>query len=88
MYNRRKSLGSKKLIHIKDDNDTFSSNKKLSIRLKRVFFAILDLMKTTNGIDKVLRFFQYFSYIQQFRMKLLLNKSNIQGNGNCRVLTP
>ena len=79
MYNRRKSLGSKKLLHINDDKDSYPSHKKLWIRLRRVFFSILDLMKTTNGIDKVLRFFQYFSYIQQVRMRLLLSKSGIQG---------
>ena len=68
------------MIHEEDDD--IIHKRTFTNRLRRVFFAILDLMKTTNGIDKVLRFFQYFGYIQQFRMKLFLKKKGLQGNNN------
>ena len=85
MQYKLKRIGSRKIIEEVDEDEIILQKRSFSNRIKRVFFAILDLMKTTNGIDKVLRFLQYFGYIQQFRMKLFLKNPNLQGKNNLRI---
>lgn len=60
------------------DDSCLDKKQKFSKRIENVFLSILDILKTTNGVDKFLRFFQYFSYIKQFKLKLLLKNKNVQ----------
>lgn len=67
--------------HITYIDDACLENKEpLSMRIEKVFLSVFDILKTTNGVDKFLRFFQYFSYIKQFKLKLMLKNKNIESN--------